>query len=311
MSRVTAKAQPVSLGRLLERFLTYLKVNRNASPHTIRNYGHDIGQFLAYCGEHDVSSVHRIDRTLLRSYLAELDATGYVKASIARRVAELRSFGDFLVRENTLERNIFRLVSGPRVPRRLPKYLTVDEVQALLSTPDTSTPLGLRDLAMIEVLYATGLRVSELAGLDVPSIDLAQAQARVMGKGSKERIALMGSPAVQAVRKYLRTGRPALVGQQSDGALWLNSRGGRLTVRGVAFVLTKAGAQAGIGTPVSPHILRHSFATHLLDGGADLRVVQELLGHTNLVTTQVYTHVSQTRAREVYLQAHPRATDNH
>ena len=310
MSGMTAKVHPAGLGRLLERFLTYLRVNRNASPHTIRNYGHDIGQFLAYCGDHDVSSLPGIDRTLLRLYLAELDAAGYVKASIARRVAELRSFGDFLVREGTLERNVFRSVSGPRIPRRLPKYLTVDEVQALLATPDTSSPLGLRDLAILEVLYATGLRVSELAGLDVPSIDLIQAQARVMGKGSKERIALMGSPAVRAVRAYLQSGRPVLLGREALSALWLNNRGGRLTVRGVALVLRKAGSQAGIHTPVSPHILRHSFATHLLDGGADLRVVQELLGHTNLVTTQVYTHVSQTRAREVYLRAHPRATDN-
>lgn len=296
--------------RLLERFLAYLKVNRNASRHTIRNYGHDIGQFLAYCGEHNVDSLDQIDRPLLRRYLAELDAAGYVKASIARRVAELRSFGDYLVREGALVRNTFRLVNGPRIPRSLPKYLTRNEVQALLAAPNTSTPLGLRNRAIIEVLYATGLRVSELAQLDVMSVDLVQAEARVMGKGGKERIALLGSPAVRAVRAYLRAGRPALLGKLPGDALWLNHRGGRLTVRGVALILSNAGSKAGIRAPVSPHILRHSFATHLLDGGANLRVVQELLGHTNLVTTQVYTHVSQTRAREVYLQAHPRAMDS-
>jgi integrase/recombinase XerC len=292
---------------LLERFLTYMRAGRNASPYTVKNYGHDIGQFLDYCRGQGVSSLEQVDRTLLRSYLAELDAAGYVKASIARRVAELRSFGDFLVREEVLERNVFRLVSAPRIPRRLPQYLTVAQVEALLAVPDTSTPLGLRDRAIIEVLHAAGLRVSELVGLDVADVDLVQAQVRVVGKGGKERIGLLGRPAVHAVRAYLRTGWPALLGRRPTEALWLNHRGGRLTARGVALIVSKAGKQAGIRIPVSPHVLRHTFATHLLDGGADLRVVQELLGHANLATTQVYTHVSQSRAREVYLRAHPRA----
>jgi len=293
--------------RLLGRFLTYLGAGQNASPYTVKNYGNDIRQFLDYCRAYGVSSLEQVDRSLLRSYLAELEATGYVKASIARRVAELRSFGDFLVREGTLERNIFRMVSAPRIPKRLPRYLTVAEVEALLAVLDTSTPLGLRDRAIIEVLYAAGLRVSELVGLDMADVDLAQAQVRVVGKGGKERIGLLGRPAVRAVQVYLKAGRPALVGRQPTNALWLNHRGGRLTARGVALILSKAGKQAGIRTPVSPHILRHSFATHLLDGGADLRVVQELLGHANLATTQIYTHVSQNRAREVYMRAHPRA----
>jgi integrase/recombinase XerC len=292
---------------LLERFLTYLRAGRNASPYTVKNYGNDIGQFLDYCRAQGVSSLAQVDRLLLREYLAELAAAGYVEASVARRVAELRSFGDFLVREGMLERNPFRAVGAPRVPERLPRYLTVAELEALLAVPDTSTPLGLRDRAVVEVLYAAGLRVSELVGLDLAGVDLAQAQVRVVGKGSKERIGLLGRPAVKAVRAYLETGRPALLGRQPTDALWLNHRGGRLTVRGVALMLEKAGISAGIRTPVSPHLLRHSFATHLLDGGADLRVVQELLGHASLATTQIYTHVSQSRAREVYMRAHPRA----
>jgi integrase/recombinase XerC len=297
----------MDMDTLLERFLTFLRVGRNASPYTVKNYGHDIGQFLDYCRTQGASSLEQVDRPLLRSYLSELDTAGYVKASIARRVAELRSFGDFLVREEILERNPFRMVGAPRIPKRLPQYLTVSEVEMLLAVPDTSTPLGLRNRAIIEVLHAAGLRVSELVGLDVADVDLTQAQARVVGKGGKERIGLLGRPAVRAVRAYLKTGRPALlVGQPSD-ALWLNHRGGRLTVRGVALVLSRAGKQAGIRIPISPHVLRHTFATHLLDGGADLRVVQELLGHANLATTQVYTHVSQSRAREVYMRAHPRA----
>lgn len=295
---------------LLERFLTYLRAGRNASPYTVKNYRSDIGQFLDYCRAKGVGSIEQIDRSLLRAYLAELDAAGYVKASIARRMAELRSFGDFLVREDVLERNPFRTVGAPRIPKRLPQYLTTAELQALLSVPDTSTPRGLRDRAIIEVLYAAGLRVSELVGLNVMDVDLTQAQVRVVGKGGKERIGLLGRPAVRAVSAYLNGGRPELLGQRPTGALWLNHRGGRLTVRGVALVLDKVGRQAGIRTPVTPHVLRHTFATHLLDGGADLRVVQELLGHANLVTTQIYTHVSQSRAREVYLGAHPRAGDS-
>jgi integrase/recombinase XerC len=291
---------------LLQRFLRYLQTN-NSSPYTIKNYGTDIGQFLGYCGERGVRAPEQVDRALLRDYLAELDEAGYVAASIARRVAELRSFGDFLVRESVLERNPFRAVSTPRVPQRLPKYLTVAEVEALLAAPDPSTPRGLRDRAIVEVLYAAGLRVSELVGLDLGDVDLAQAQVRVLGKGGKERIGLLGRPAVRTLRAYLESGRPALLGKRPTQALWLNHRGGRLSTRGVAMMLSQAGKQAGIRTPVFPHILRHSFATHLLDGGADLRVVQELLGHADLATTQIYTHVSQSRAREVYARAHPRA----
>ena len=212
------------MDKLLEQFLTYLRAGRNSSPYTVKNYGNDIGQFLDYCGEQGVNSLGQVDRSLLRSYLAELDGAGYVKASIARRVAELRSFGDFLVREEVLERNPFRLVSAPRIPKRLPQYLTVAEVEALLAVPDTSTPLGLRDRAIIEVLYAAGLRVSELAGLDVPDVSLEQGCARVMGKGSKERIGLLGRQAVQAVRAYLEAGRPVLLRKQPTNALWLNHR---------------------------------------------------------------------------------------
>ena len=295
--------------KLLERFLVYLQVNRNASPCTIKNYGNDIGQFLDYCQTQGMDLPEQIDRLLLRSYLGRLDEAGYAKASIARRVAELRSFGNFLVREEVLRSNPFRMIRAPRIPKRLPQYLTVTEVEALLAIPDVSTPLGLRDRAIIEMLYAAGLRVSELVGLDMADVDLAQAQVRVKGKGGKERVGLLGRAAVAAVQTYLERGRPALLGQRSTNALWLNHRGGHLTVRGVGLVLSKIGERAGVHTHVHPHVLRHSFATHLLDGGADLRVVQELLGHANLTTTQIYTHVSQGRAREVYMQAHPGARD--
>jgi integrase/recombinase XerC len=297
------------MNSLLDRFLTHLRVARNASPYTIKNYGNDIGQFLDYCREQGVPSVEQVDRSLLRRYLAELDVVGYAKASVARRVAELRSFGDFLVRENVLDQNTFRKISAPRIPKRLPQYLTVAEVEALLAVPDTTKPRGLRDRAIVEVLYAAGMRVSELVSLNVGDVDLAQASVHLVGKGNKERVVLLGRPGVRAVWAYLEEGRPQLLGKEPTKGLWLNHRGGRLTVRGVALILNRAGELAGIRTRVSPHILRHTFATHLLDGGADLRVVQELLGHADLVTTQIYTHVSQARAREVYMRAHPRAKE--
>ena len=254
-----------------------------------------------------MGAIERIDRALLRDYLSTLNAEGYVKASIARRVSELRAFGDFLVRDNVLARNPFRQVNAPRIPKRLPRYLTVSEVEALLAVPDTATPLGLRDRAIIEVLYAAGLRVSELARLDMADVDMTLLTVRVLGKGGKERIGLLGQPAAGALWAYLQAGRPMLLGKRPTQAVWLNRRGGRLSVRGVALMLSAAGEQAGIRFPISPHVLRHTFATHLLDGGADLRVVQELLGHASLSTTQIYTHVSQSRAREVYIHAHPRA----
>lgn len=292
----------------LERFLTYMRSGRNASPYTIKNYRTDIGQFLTYCRQEGVTTLDGVGRSLLRRYLSYLNDQGYVKASISRRIAELRSFGRFLVQDGVLDRNPFRLVSAPRAPKHLPKYLTVREVQAMLSTPDTMTAPGKRDRAMLEVLYAAGLRVSELARLDVRDVDITQGQVRVLGKGSKERITLLGRPALRALTGYLQSGRPALLGKQPTDALWLNQRGGRLTVRGISNIVSQAGIKAGIAMRVSPHVLRHSFATHLLDGGADLRVVQELLGHADLATTQIYTHVSQARAREVYGRAHPRAS---
>jgi len=297
----------VNSDTLLGQFLAYLQGNRGASPYTVKNYGHDIGQFLAYCQDEGLLSISAIDRTSLRRYLAELDAAGYAKASIARRVAELHSFGDFLVRESILDRNVFRMIGAPRIPGRLPEYLTYSEVENLLAVPDTSKPSGLRDLAIIEVLYGAGLRIGELARLDVTDVDLRQGQLRVLGKGSKERVGFLGQPAVHAVTQYLSLGRKQLLKSSKGKALWLNRFGNRLSARSATKMLSKAGQQAGIRTRVHPHLLRHSFATHLLDGGADLRVIQELLGHADLATTQVYTHVSQRHAKDVYLRAHPRA----
>ena len=246
---------------------------------------------------------------MLRRYLGWLNSKGYAKASVARRLSELRSFGRFLQREDVVRINPFRAVVSPKLPKRLPKAISVAETVALLSAPDITTSQGTRDRAILEVLYSGGLRVSELTGLNLSGFDPNRKELLVWGKGAKERIALLGEPAVNALQAYIERGRPQLAGKAATNAIFLNRSGGRLTTRSVMNLLKKYSRMAGSEKRVTPHTLRHTFATHLLDGGADLRSVQELLGHALLTTTQVYTHISQTRAREVYLRSHPLARD--
>ncbi|HOT91230.1 MAG TPA: tyrosine recombinase XerC [Anaerolineae bacterium] len=293
----------------LERYLGALERD-NASPYTVKNYRTDIGQFLDYCAEHGVTTLANLTRDLVRDHLAELAEAEYVRASIARRVFELRAFGDFLLRNAAWNQNLFRRVYAPRLPRRLPRHLTLEEMQRLLAVPDVASPQGMRDRAILETLYAAGVRVAELVGLDLRDLNLEAAEMRVIGKGDKERVALLGQPAVAALRAYLDVGRPALLADRPPtNAVFLNRFGQRLSVRSVDEIVRQAGVAAGLDQTVTPHLLRHTFATHMLDGGADLRVVQELLGHENLATTQIYAHVTQKRAREIYLQAHPRSRD--
>ena len=293
----------------LERYLEALERD-NASPYTIKNYRTDIGQFLDYSAECGVNTLTGLQCDLVRDYLEELAEAEYARSSIARRVFELRAFGDYLVRCHAWEQNLFRRIYAPRVPRRLPRYLTVEEVQLLLTVPDAATLQGMRDRAILETLYASGVRVAELAALEVRDVDLGRAEMRVIGKGNKERLVLLGRPAVAALRAYIDVGRPAQLTERSPtNALFLNRFGGRLSVRSVDEIVRQAGVVAGIDQTVTPHLLRHTFATHMLDGGADLRVVQELLGHENLATTQIYANVTQKRAREIYLRAHPRAAE--
>lgn len=292
----------------LNKFITYLITEKNASPYTIKNYRHEVGQFLDFLKEQGIDSWDEVDRYVLRRYLAWLQAEGYVKASITRRISELRSFCRYLLREGILDTNPIRVISAPKVPRRLPDYLHPHEVEALLAAPDLTAPQGQRDRAIMEVLYASGLRVSELVSLNLSNVDLRYGQIRVWGKGAKERLALLGGPACRAMTRYIQDGRPKLIKENKPtNALFLNRLGGRLSTRSVNNILDKYAKLAGLGRRVTPHVMRHTFATHLLDGGADLRTVQELLGHADLSSTQIYTHVSQARAREVYRKAHPRA----
>lgn len=291
---------------LLKNYVNYLERERSFSPFTVRNYAADISDFLQFLGGEGGIPPERVDRLVLRRYLASLSERGIVRASVARKLSALRSFFHYLVRERGFPSDPMTTVFPPKRERRLPSFLTEEEVSRLLEAPETPTPQGSRDRALLELLYASGLRVSEIVGLDLKDVDLKSREIRVWGKGSKERMVLIGRPAAAALAAYLLEGRPRLLGRGREQALFLNRYGRRLAERRVQLTLERYARKAGIERRVYPHLLRHTFATHMLDGGADLRVVQELLGHTSLASTQVYTHVTQSQMRRVYLQAHPR-----
>lgn len=297
--------------QIFNKYISYLEVERNASPYTVRNYTTDLLGFFQFLRDKEVDSLKEVDRHTLRDYLSQLMEKGFVKASIARKLSAIRSFYRYLLREEIIATNPVATTSSPKLDKRLPSFLTIEEINRLLEAPDLSTPQGLRDRALLELLYASGLRVSELVSLNLERVNLDTNEIRVWGKGSKERMVLMGEPAAEALRAYLRQGRPKLFGTRirMTNALFINRYGERLIERRVQRILEKYTNIAGIGKRVYPHMLRHTFATHLLDGGADLRVVQELLGHASLSSTQIYTHVSKSQAKKVYLSAHPMAQE--
>jgi integrase/recombinase XerC len=287
--------------RYIDKFINYLKLEKNVSRHTITNYTIDLNAFSLFTGETDIGAV---DRLALRRFLAELRSKNYAKRTIARKLASLRSFFKFLYREGYIKSNPVTAISSPRLDKKLPKFLDIGKITRLMLAPDAKTPTGLRDRAILETLYSCGIRVSELVGLDVNDVDFISGVIKVMGKGSKERMVPIGDQALGSIRKYTESRDKR--GKSKD-AVFLNSRGGRLTDRSVRRVLDKYIHMCSIEENISPHSLRHSFATHLLDRGADLRSVQELLGHMNLSTTQIYTHVTMERLKSVYDKAHPRA----
>lgn len=290
----------------VEDFLNYLRSMRGASHHTLAAYGKDIADFLNYCHTKGVPFA-QVDGWLIRAYLANLVSRGLKRSTIGRKLAALRSFYRFLCRRGELEANPFQGILAPRSERRLPLFLYYQEIEALLRLPKCSTATGQRDRALLEVLYASGARVSEVVGLNLGDLHLEEGYAMVRGKGGKERLVPLGRAAVAALKDYLSQARPRLARGRRVEAVFLNRQGGRLSQRGVRYLLARYVRLAGLDARISPHTLRHTFATHLLEGGADLRVVQELLGHARLSTTQVYTHVTGARLREVYLKTHPRA----
>ncbi len=296
---------------LLNKYTQHLDVERNLSQYTIRNYSTDILHFLHFLELEQVSSLEDVDHAAIRNYLGQLLDEGTVRASISRKMSALRSFFRYLNQQGIITGEPLSRVSTPKTEKRLPSFLSSEEIISLLTAPDVSTPHGIRDLAILEMLYAAGLRVSEITSLDIGSVDLNRHEVRVWGKGSKERMVLMGEPAALVLEQYLEFGRPKLEGKEPTDALFLNRYGNRIVERRIQYLIKKYAAKAGIKGRVHPHVLRHTFATHMLDGGADLRVVQELLGHSNLSSTQVYTHVTRSQMRSRYLEAHPRSNEDH
>ena len=292
---------------IVNEYINYLEAERNASPYTVRNYTTDLLGFFQFLRAKGIGSLKEVDKHTLRDYLSQLMELGFVKASIARKLSAIRSFYRYLQREEMITSSPVATTSSPKLDKRLPLFLTIEEMKRLLEAPDLAAPQGQRDQALLELLYASGLRVSEVVNLNLEQVNLDNREIRVWGKGSKERVVLMGEPAAKALSAYLSQGRPKLLGKKGSSALFLNRYGGRLVERRVQRILEKYAKIAGIDKRVYPHLLRHTFATHLLDGGADLRVVQELLGHASLSSTQIYTHVSKSQARRVYLSAHPMA----
>ena len=287
-------------------FKGYLQIEKNASPHTITHYFNDINSFSLFLESNGITSYKDVTYLHVRQFLALLNQKKYSRRTIARKLSSLRTFFRFLVRENHLESNPFHLVSTPKLNKKLPNFMYPDEINQLLELPDQKKTLGIRDKAILEVLYASGMRVSELVSLNLNSIDLQTGTALVFGKGSKERYVPLGEYSIKALKRYLDA-RLRLNPNIQEKALFLNKDGNRLSDRSVRRVVDKYVDLLSNSKKISPHTLRHTFATHLLNAGADLRTVQELLGHVNISTTQIYTHVTKERLQQIYNQSHPRA----
>jgi integrase/recombinase XerD len=287
-------------------FINYVQVERGLAPNTVIAYRSDLEKFARFCVTRKLP-LARLGREQVVDFLGRLYRQGLDSRSVARQLATLRSFFRFLLQEEILRRDPTEHIESPRVWKRLPKFLSLEEVERLLAQPDAATLLGLRDKAMLELLYATGLRVSELVNLKVGDVQLEAGYLRCLGKGSKERVVPLGRKAIAAVEAYLRRGRPQLVKRRASAHLFLSRRGQGMTRQHFWHLLGGYVRAAGIRTRLSPHGLRHSFATHLLERGADLRSVQVLLGHADISSTEIYTHVAQERLKQVYRAHHPRA----
>jgi len=297
---------PMSIDRLIDRYTTYLTVEKGLAPNTLESYSRDLQDFLAYLDGQGLAALSEVEATALLGYLIHLRNRGLKATTRSRHLVTLRGFFRFLHQENEIAQDPAALVELPKAGLQLPEVLSVAEVRALLAAPDKTRPTGLRNAAMLELLYAAGLRVSELIHLKVVELNLEAGFVRPFGKGGKERVVPVGRTALSVLQTYLATARPQLLKEVSSAFLFVARRGRPLSRQGFWKVLKRYADRAGIRRSVSPHTLRHSFASHLLEGGADLRVVQVMLGHADIATTQIYTHVSTDRLKAVHRQYHPR-----
>ena len=295
--------------KLVDDFKKYLMVEKNFSSYTVDNYIRDISLFLDFMKENKIFSVRGISYDDVRMYLNYLYTRNLAKSSVSRNLSALRTFFKWLLRNGEVDSNPIELITSPKKDKKLPEYLNYEKVEEILKTPDLSTALGKRDSAILEMLYSTGIRVGEIVSLKVSDIYFDRKMITVFGKGSKERNVLFGDTLLEKLKLYIESGRDQLLKDKKSSILFLNHHGNQLTERGIEDILNRIIKKGGFDFSLHPHMLRHTFATHMLDNGADLKVVQELLGHENLSTTQIYTHVSNESLRRVYLNAHPRAKE--
>ena len=307
MEQALRQTRNPDISGLIHGFIDHIATTRQLATHTVRNYVNDLVPLIEYLDERDVVDLEKVDRLFLRGYLAWLMSSGYSRSSVSRKLSALKSFFRFLRMNGVVEIDQTDLVTGPKKEKKLPAIASSHEIDRLLDEPDTGTDAGIRDRALLELLYAAGLRVSEANAMILADLDLKTNEVRVIGKGSKPRVVLFGRQGARWLDVYLKDVRPKFTSRRSDDAVWMNQSGGRLSTRSIQRIVKKYALAAGLDPDFHTHSLRHSFATHLLDGGADLRVVQDLLGHSSPAATQIYTHVSTEQARKVYLGAHPRA----
>lgn len=291
----------------IEEYLAYLSVERGLAQNTLDAYGRDLRAYARFLQQHSVNSFCNTEKEAVRAYLEQLHNLGRASSTISRNLAAIKSFYHFLVEEDVLEDDPTVHLDSPKVTKRLPRVLNLSEVEALLNQPSLEDAHSIRDKAMLEVIYATGIRVSELVSLNLLDINLEAGYLRCLGKGSKERIVPLGSVAIKYLDLYLQMARTEIVKRGGETALFVNHHGRRLTRQGFWKIIKRYAKEANIDENITPHTLRHSFATHLLENGADLRSVQEMLGHADISTTQIYTHITRNRLQEVYRKSHPRA----
>lgn len=291
---------------IIEEFTQYLKYEKNYSEYTINNYSIDLNQFIIFCDNNNIKTYKEVDYQFIRKYLNFLYEKKYTSKTICRHISSLRKLFKYLEQKKQIKENPMLLVSNPKVTKKLPKYLNYVDIDILLNTPDKTDVLGLRNALILELLYSTGIRVSELSNIKIEDINFNEREIRVLGKGSKERIVVFGKICLELLNDYINNSRKNLL-KENNEYLLLNKNGNKLSVRGIQLIVENILKQSSIKYNISPHTLRHTFATHLLDAGADLMSVKELLGHDSLSTTSIYTHISNEKLRQVYLNAHPRA----